>query len=153
MAEAIEQRPEAVLFACNLNSVRSPMAGALMTRLYGQTVYVDTVGVEAREIDPFVVAVMAERGIDLSDHTPKSFDMLTETTFDLIVCLTREAQTEANELARTQALEVEYWPTSDPTHGTGSREQRLEAYRQLCDELENQLKVRFGTPDLLAGEG
>ncbi len=153
MTIAVEPKPEAVLFACNLNSVRSPMAGALMRHLYGQSVYVETVGVEAREVDPFVVAVMAERGIDVSNHLSKSFDMLTETTFDLIVCLTPEAQTAANELARTQSLEVEYWPTSDPTHGTGSREQRLEAYRQLCTELEGQLIARFGTPDLLANEG
>lgn len=153
MIKAVEQKPEAILFACNLNSVRSPMAGALMAGLYGQSVYVETVGVEAREIDPFVVAVMAERGMDLSNHVPKSFDMLMETSFDLIVCLTPEAQTAANDLARTQSLEVEYWPTSDPTHGTGNREQRLEAYRQLRDELEGQLMVRFGTPDLQANEG
>ena len=153
MTNAVEPKPEAVLFACNLNSVRSPMAGALMALLYGQSVYVETVGVEAREIDPFVVVVMAERGIDVSNHLSKSFDMLTETTFDLIVCLTPEAQIAANELARTQSLAVEYWPTSDPTHGTGSREQRLEAYRQLCTELEGHLMARFGTPDLRAHEG
>lgn len=153
MAKAANQKPDAVLFACNLNAVRSPMAGALMASLYGTSVYVDTVGVEAREIDPFVVAVMGERGIDLSNHIPKSFDMLTETTFDLIICLTPEAQTVANELARTHALDVEYWPTSDPTNGTGSRTQRLEAYRQLAKELEGQLRARFGVPDLAAGEG
>lgn len=135
--------PQAVLFACNLNAVRSPMAEAILRHLYGRRIYTESVGVRAGELDPFAVAVMAEIGIDLSGHTPKGFDDLEETTFDLVVSLTPEAQHKAVDMTRTMAVDIEYWPTFDPTAVHGAREQRLDAYRQVRDELFEKIKARF----------
>jgi protein-tyrosine-phosphatase len=132
--------PQAVLFACNLNAVRSPMAEAILRHLYGTRIYADSVGVRAGELDPFAVAVM---GIDLAEHAPKSFEDLEESTFDLVVSLTPEAQHQAVEMTRTMAVDIEYWPTMDPTAVHGSREQRLEAYRAVRDELFAKIKARF----------
>ena len=137
--------PGAVLFACNLNIVRSPMAEALTRHLYGQRLYVDSVGVRAGEPDPFAIAVMQEIGIDIADHVPKSFDDLDDTSFDLVISLTPQAQHQAVEMTRTMAVDLEYWPTVDPTVGQGSREQRLAAYRDVRDELMKAIKARFGT--------
>ena len=135
--------PNAVLFACSLNAVRSPMAEGLLKHLLGHRVYVDSVGVRAAEIDPFAVSVMEEIGIDLSKHRPKAFDDLEDTSYDLIVTLSPEAQHQAVELTRTMACEVEYWPTFDPTIAEGSRETRLAAYREVREGLQRHIEERF----------
>ena len=138
-----EDLPDAILFACGQNAVRSPMAEGLMRHLYGRHVFVDSVGVRAGELDPFVIVVMEELGIDLTRHKPRSFDELEDTSFDLIVSLTPEAQHKAVDLTRTMAADVEYWPTHDPTLAQGSREQRLEAYREVRDTLMQRIKDKF----------
>ena len=139
----MEDLPRAVLFSCTLNSIRSPMAEGILKHLLGHKIYVDSVGVRGREIDPFAVAVMEEIGIDLSRHRSKSFDDLADTSYDLIISLSPEAQHKAVELTRTMACEVEFWPIMDPTWVEGSREVRLDAYRQVRDELMRRIEARF----------
>jgi len=135
--------PGAVLFACSRNAARSPIAAAILKHFAGRQVYVDSAGVRPGEPDPFAEAVMAEIGIDLSDHEPKSLAELPDLSFDLIVALSPEAHYQALELAQGHAVEVEYWPTSDPTLAEGSREQMLEAYRTLRGELFRRIEARF----------
>ncbi len=103
-----------------------------MKYLHGRQVYVNSVGVRAAPIDPFVVAVLDEIGIDLSRHRPKSFEDLEDDYFDLVISLSPEAQHRAVELTRTSSCEIEFWPTMDPSLVSGSREVRLEAYRDLA---------------------
>lgn len=114
-----------------------------MRDLHGQTVYVASVGVKHGDRDPFVTAVMAERGLELSGHNPRAFDELEDDYFDLIVTLSPEAHHHALEMTRTMACEVEFWPTLDPTAVDGSREVRLDAYRTVRDSLERRIKDRF----------
>ncbi|MEQ8354309.1 MAG: arsenate reductase ArsC [Kiloniellaceae bacterium] len=135
--------PEAVLFACSHNSVRSPMGESLLKHLLGHRIYVDSAGVRAGAIDPFVIEVMDEIGIDVSQHRSKSFDQLEDTSFDLIISLSPEAQHQAVELTRTMACDVEFWNTFDPTLIDGSRESRLQAYRGVRDQLRKRIEERF----------
>lgn len=135
--------PGAVLFACSRNAVRSPMAEALLKFLAGRRVYVASAGVRAGELDPFVSAVMEELGIDLAAHRPRSLEELDDSSFDLIVSLSPEAHHKALQLAEGYAIDVEYWPTPDPTLAHGSREQILEAYRGVRDGLFRRIKQRF----------
>ncbi len=135
--------PDAVLFACNRNSVRSPMAEGLLKHLLGHRIYVDSAGVRASAINPFVIEVMEEIGIDMSNHRGKSFENLEDTSYDIIVSLSPEAQHKAVELTRTMACEVEFWNTLDPTIIEGNRETRLEAYRQVRNTLKKRIEVRF----------
>jgi protein-tyrosine-phosphatase len=135
--------PGAVLFACNRNAVRSPMAAAIFKHLAGGRVYVASAGVRPGEADPFAAAVMEELGIDLSNHKPMSLEELEDTSFDLIVTLAPEAHHKALDLVRNYAVEVEYWPTLDPTLTTGNREQILQAYRAVRDGLFARIKTRF----------
>lgn len=137
--------PGAVLFACTMNSVRSPMAAAILSHLAGRRAYVESAGVRAGEPDPFVVSVMNEIGIDVSRHKPHSLADLADTSFDLIVTLSPEAHHSALELTRTMAVDVEYWPTIDATVmlGQGSREQALAYYRSVRDQLFKKIKTRF----------
>lgn len=135
--------PSAILFACSMNSVRSPMAEAIMKHLHGQRIFVDSVGVRAGEHDPFVDAVMDEIGIDITKHRVKIFDQLDDDYFDLIITLSPEAHHKALEMTRTMACDVEYWPTNDATAVDGSRETKLNAYRDVRDMLLRRITERF----------
>jgi protein-tyrosine-phosphatase len=145
-APARKVRPQAVLFACGRNSIRSPMAAALFKHLFGRTTYVASAGVRHGELDPFAVAAMEEAGLDIAKHRPMTFEDLEDwegLNFDLIVTLAPEAHHKALELTRTLAADVEYWPTPDPAVADGNREQRLEGYRAVRDQLMARIKARF----------
>lgn len=135
--------PSAVLFVCSMNAVRSPMAAALMKYLFPGRVYVESAGVRTGELDAFAVAVMEEIGLDISRHRPRTIEELDDTSFDVIITLAPEAHHQALELTRTMAVDVEYWPTVDPTPVTGSREQMLDAYRAVRDQLMQRIQRRF----------
>lgn len=144
-----EGRPRAVLFLCGHNIVRSPMAAALAEHLYGQTMKIASAGVRTAESDPFVTAVMEEIGIDLSKHRPMSLEELIDLEgfdFDLVISLSPEAHHAALDLTGEHPVAVDYWPTEDPTIVEGNREQRLDAYRAVRDELMRRIRERFGAP-------
>jgi len=140
--------PSAVLFACTMNAIRSPMAEALLKHFHGRRIYVDSCGVRpsGEGVDPFAVAVMDEIGIDLSRHRTKSFQELEDNSFDLVISLSPEAQHSAVELTRTMSCDVEFWPMLDATAVEGSREARLDAYRSVRDALRRRIVQRFPLP-------
>jgi protein-tyrosine-phosphatase len=145
-APARARDPQSVLFACGQNSVRSPMAASLLHAMFPNTLYVRSAGVKKGELDPFAVAVMSELGQDISSHKPTTFEELDDwegLNFDLIITLSPEAHHKALDLTRTLAADVEYWPTHDPTGTDGNREQKLEAYREVCDTLLSRIRRRF----------
>lgn len=142
-----ERAPQSVLFACGMNSVRSPIAAQLLRDIFPNRFYVGSAGVRKGELDPFAVVVMEEIGQDITAHHPMTFEELEDwegLNFDLIVTLSPEAHHKALELTRTLAADVEYWPTPDPVGLEGSREQRLDAYRGVRDGLIDRIRQRFG---------
>ncbi|MBL4800553.1 MAG: arsenate reductase ArsC [Emcibacter sp.] len=137
--------PQSVLFICNFNAIRSPMAEAL-TRFYcGHRIFTKSVGIRAEDdsANPFAIVVMEEVGLDISQHTPKRFEDLMDSSFDLVVTLSPEAQHKAIDLTRTLDCQVEYWPTLDPTAVSGNRENIVSAFRQTRDMLKDRIKRRF----------
>lgn len=131
---------------CSHNAVRSPMAEALAKHFFGKSIYVQSAGVNRGDADPFVQAVMEEYGVDLARHRPKTIDELEEwegLNFDLVISLSPEAHHRALELTRTNSIDVEYWPTPDPTVTQGSRDQMLDAYRSVRDLLARKIKTRL----------
>ncbi len=135
--------PSAILFACTQNAIRSPMAAALMHRHLGHKIYVASAGVMAGDPDPFVGAIMDEIGLDLTRHRPHSFDDLADSAFDLVITLSPEAQKFAEDIAKTTAIKVEHWSIIDPSTEQGNRAQKLEAYRNVRDDLAKRIKARF----------
>ncbi len=136
--------PSAVLFACTMNSIRSPMAESVLKFLHGDRIYVDSAGVRSLDVDGFAVTVMEEIGIDLSHHKCKTFDDLEDDSFDLIISLSPEAQHKAVEMTRWMSCDVEFWNTFDPSIiDSENREAKLDAYRQVRDQLMERLKHRF----------
>lgn len=147
-----KSRVQSVLFVCGYNVIRSPMAEGLARHYFGKSAYIQSAGVRKGEPDGFMSAVMEEIGIDASRHKARTLDELEEwegLNFDLIITLTPEAHHAALELTRTIAADVEYWPTPDPSLEQGSREQRLDAYRDVRDGLSQRirqtLKDRLGS--------
>lgn len=130
------------------------MAAGLLQQMFPHTLYVRSAGVKKGELDPFVVAVMAEMGQDLSKHRPMTFEELEDwevINFDLIITLSPEAHHKALDLTRTMAADVEYWPTVDPTDTQGNREQKLAAYREVMDGLLLRIRKRFAKGGAASG--
>ncbi|MGO4853456.1 arsenate-mycothiol transferase ArsC [Phaeovulum sp. W22_SRMD_FR3] len=144
--------PHSVLFCCDHNAVRSPMAEGMMKKFYGQDVYVQSVGVKSEmEVDGFTVAVCQEIGVELSRHRARSFDEMEQwgddiSGFDLVVALSPASQRRALDLTRFYHLDVEYWPIMDPTGLAEGREAKLAAYRQTRQQIMERMMERFGPP-------
>lgn len=145
--------PQAVLFCCDHNAVRSPMAEALMKKFYGRSVYVQSAGVKNdMEIDGFSIAVCKELGVELDRHRSRSFDEMQDMgddlgQFDLIVALSASSRAAALDLTRHYHIEVEYWPIVDPTALGETRDTKLAAYRQARDQIRDRILDRFGHPE------
>lgn len=144
--------PQSVLFCCDHNAVRSPIAEGVMKKLYGQTAYVQSAGVHSDlEIDGFAIAVSAEIGVELSRHRSRSFEEMVQWgddlgSFDLIVALSPASQRAALELTRHAHTDVEYWPIMDPTGLGETRDAKVQAYRQTRDQIVKRMHERFGAP-------
>ncbi|MEZ5883435.1 MAG: low molecular weight phosphatase family protein [Paracoccaceae bacterium] len=144
--------PHSVLFCCDHNAIRSPMAEGIMKKLYGQECYVQSVGVKAdMDIDGFTIAVCNEIGVELSRHRSRSFDEMEDwgddlSGFDLVIALSPASQRRALELTRFFHLDVEYWPIMDPTGIAEGREAKLAAFRRTRDQIVSRMIERFGPP-------
>jgi protein-tyrosine-phosphatase len=137
---------QSVLFMCAQNQVRSPLAEALAKHFYGKSVYVQSAGVRKGEVDGFMIAALDELGIDAKKHKPKTVMELEEwegLNFDLIITLSPEAHHKALDLTRAISSDVEYWPMPDPTLVQGTREQVLDAYRDVRDLLMKRIRARL----------
>ena len=140
-----KRTPSAVLFICTQNAIRSPMAAALMHHMAGHKIYVASAGIRAGDPDPFVGMIMDEVGLDLTRHRPHAIEDLADSGFDLVITLSPEAEAYARDMARTLAIDVEHWPTPDPSVTQGSRSQILDSYRDVRDGLKKKIDERFGS--------
>ena len=147
-----DKLPQSVLFCCDHNAVRSPMAEGIMKKFYGTGTYVQSVGVyNDLEIDGFSIAVCQEMDVELSRHRSRSFDEMEDwgddlSSFDLVIALSPASQRRALELTRFFHLDVEYWPILDPTGLGETREAKIEQYRKARDQIVERLIERFGEP-------
>ena len=134
---------KSVLFACNMNSVRSPMAEALAQAALGPRVRVESCGVYEGILDPFAAQVLEEAGLGAPERQPRAFEAIRPERFDLVVALTPEAAAAARRLG----ARVEFWDTENPTEARGDREALLQAYRDVRDQLAQRIRARFGGKD------
>jgi len=132
---------KSVLFVCNMNSVRSPMAAAILKSAAEDALRVDSAGVYEGGLDPFVESVLGEIGMSLGNYEPKAVEDIKADSFDLVIALTPEA---AAELRRHVPRErIEFWPIENPSDVRGGRDALLDAYRAVRDELRGRIRVRF----------
>jgi protein-tyrosine phosphatase len=135
--------PSSVLFACTMNAVRSAMAEGILKKLHGDRIYIDSAGVRAGEQNGYMIEVMAEIDVDMSNHQSKTIETLDDTSFDIIISLSPEAQHSAVELTRWMSCEVIYWATFDPDAIRGRRESQLAGFRQIRDDLVQKIEAKF----------
>jgi protein-tyrosine phosphatase len=135
--------PSSVLFCCTMNEIRSPMAEGIMKRFHGMQVFVDSAGARQGGLDPLMVEVMAEIGVDMTRHKPKIFDNLTDDSFDMAIAMSPEAKAAADEMTRYMSCDVRLWNIADPSLTEGSRDARLAAYRATRDQLQHKILDMF----------
>jgi protein-tyrosine-phosphatase len=135
--------PSSVLFCCTMNEIRSPMAEGIMKRFHGTQVFVDSAGARQGGLDPLMVEVMAEIGVDMSRHKPKTFDQLTDDSFDMALAMSPEAKAAADEMTRYMSCDVRLWNIVDPSLTEGSRDARLAAYRATRDQIQQKILDLF----------
>lgn len=136
--------PKSVLFVCNMNQIRSPMAEFLTKHLFGDKIFAQSAGIYAGDEDGFMQAVMRERGIDASSHEPETLSQLEDSFVDLVITLTSQAHEGTLDFFKDQPVEIEFWETENPSIAVGRREEVLAAYRKTREQLEARIKVRFG---------
>ena len=128
-----------ILFACNINAVRSAMAEALIKHRFPGQIFTDSCGVAPGDQDGFAIAVMQELDLDLTQHQPKGFADLDCEFYDVIISFSPEAHAQAQELTRNIDCETLYWPVDNLAGLQGSREERLRAYRAVRDDIIEKL--------------
>ena len=144
---------QSVLFCCDHNAIRSPMAEGIFKKFYDKKIFVQSVGVKhGGEIDHFAIEVCSEIGVVLEKHQARSFAEMEKWgdeigSYDLIVALSPAAQRAALEYTRVFSLEIEYWPTLDPTGLHENRVYILEAYRTTMNQIRERIVKRFGPPE------
>ena len=136
----------AILFACNINAVRSAMAEAMIKVTYPGKIFADSCGVSPGNPDGFAIAVMEEIGINMDTHQPKSFDDLDSAFYDVIISFSPEAHKAAVALTQSMDCETLYWPVDNLANLTGSRVERLRAYRHVRDIIQGNLEHYLGKP-------
>ena len=125
--------------------MRSPIAECLAKDIFGDRVFIDSIGIqeELLEINPFAISVMEEAGLNLLNHKPKHFEDLNDTSFDLIICLSAEAEEKMKSLTRGYDIKIELWKTDDPSGVKGNRENIMSAFRYMRDELKKRIEERL----------
>ncbi|MEM9015177.1 MAG: hypothetical protein AAGB02_08735 [Pseudomonadota bacterium] len=131
----------AILFACNMNSVRSPMAAALLRKMSDNTATVDSAGVYEGGLDPFVEIVMEEIGVSLADHAPRAISDIDLSAVDTVIALTPEAAVEARKFLPRES--IEFWDIENPSDERGGRDAIIDAYRRVREEITAKLRRRF----------
>lgn len=143
------EQPTSILFCCDHNSIRSPIAEGLMKKHFGTSIYVQSVGVESeKEIDGFTIAVCKEIGVELGRHQVRNFDEMEALgdhmiEFDMVVALSKASYKKATKLINSVKPKVEYWQVGDPIFNSERREDKLIIYRAIRDQIDNLISTKF----------
>ena len=125
-----------VLFICVHNSARSQMAAALMNRTCGEFFEAQSAGLEPGTINPLVVEVLQELGIDISENkTQGVFDAWTSgQMFAFVITVCSEAEAKGCPIFAGVTTRL-HWPFDDPSKFTGTHDERLEKTRRVRDQI------------------
>jgi len=144
--------PGSVLFCCDHNAIRSPIAEGLAKLYYGKKIFIQSAGIlNDFEIDGFAISVCEEIGIKLAKHQPRSFLDMDQwgdriDSFDLVVALSETSKRKVIEATKSYAVKVIYWPIFDPTVTVNRWEEKIANYRKTRDQISAKLIDFFGTP-------
>ena len=135
-------QPRHVLFLCVANSARSQMAEGLARSLAPAGVKISSAGSAPSKLNPLAVKALGELGLDISAHYSKSVDDIPPGDVDVVVTLCAE---EVCPVFLGKALRV-HWGLPDPAGAPGDEAAKLQAFRDVRDELRRRLAKVFATP-------
>lgn len=132
-----------VLFICQHNSGRSQMAEAYLKKMAGDFLEVESAGMEpAESVNPLMVEVMKEEGIDLSSKKPQSVFELFKSgklySHVITVCYDSESRCPVFPGITSRW----HWPFADTAKVTGSESEKLEKVREIRDQIKRWLQDR-----------
>ena len=138
-----------VLFCCDYNSVRSPMAEGIFKKLIGTRIFVQSAGIYNNlEINGFSIKVCREIDVELNRHQVKSLAELEKLggfvgAFDLVVALTPLALEKIRGYAKFSSLKIELWEIEEPLNIDRNVEETLKSYRKTRDVILERVEDRF----------
>jgi arsenate reductase len=123
-----------IVFLCTGNSARSQMAEGFARRLAPPGVKVYSAGIDPRGVNPHSIAVMAERGVDISEQWSKGLTAVPVNKADVVVTLCGEAAESCPVLP--DPVRRIHWPLADPARAAGSEDEVRAVFRRIRDEIE-----------------
>jgi arsenate reductase len=126
-----------LLFLCVANSIRSQMAEGLARRYFGHRAEIQSAGSGASHVNPLVIQVLGEAGIDASAQWSKSVWDISPDSVDTVITLCAE---EVCPVFLGAARRL-HWPLPDPTVGGGDAAAMLERFRNLRDGIQERLEA------------
>ena len=129
-----------VLFICVHNSARSQMAAAMMNQTCGEFFAAESAGLEPGTINPLVIEVLQEVGIDISKNkTQRVFDVWQSgQIFQFVITVCSDAEAAGCPIFPGVTTRL-YWPFDDPSKFAGTSDARLEKTRRVRDEIQAQI--------------
>jgi len=134
-----EARPGHVLFLCVANSARSQMAEGIARTLAPASVKISSAGSQPSRLNPPAVRALAEIGIDISGQVSKSVNDIPPDQVDTVITLCAE---EVCPVWLGKATRL-HWGLPDPAHAGTTDAERLQAFRDVRDELRRRLAEVF----------
>ena len=131
-----------ILFVCTHNSARSQMAEGLLRSRHGSRYRTDSAGTQPGSVHPLAIAVMAEVGIDITLQQPKHVDTLSHINPEYVLTVCDSAYASCPAFPADVRTIHRNFP--DPSRTTGSSEDRLEAFRQVRDQMAAWIDELFG---------
>jgi arsenate reductase len=150
-----------VLFLCEHNSARSQMAEGLLKHLYGEKYEVFSTGATPTQVNSLAVEVMAEIGIDISQHVSKSIEEFRDKEVDLAVSVCQssakllcslcaspivDGRLEMVSESLHKAKHYLHHGFADPSEVEGSDEEKTTAFRRARDEIKKWIVDQFADP-------
>jgi arsenate reductase len=131
-----------VLFLCTHNSARSQMAEGLLRHMAGDRFEAWSAGSERTRVHPLAIESMREIGVDIGNQRSKTLDELGGQQFDCVITVCDRANESCPFFpGQTQRM---HWSFDDPSAAAGSDEERLRAFRNVREALQQRLRTFLG---------
>jgi len=150
-----------ILFICTHNSARSQMAESLLRQVYGEKYDVYSAGTNPTSVNPLVIKVLAELGIDASKQYSKGLEEFSEKDIDLAVAVCKSSAKTLCTLCsspitmnRPLIINAKLHKTKnyivhgfeDPSEAEGNDDEKLTAFRRIRDQIKAWITAYFVDP-------
>ena len=132
-----------VLFICQLNSVRSPMAEGLLRKRLRDTATVKSCGLTPDDPNDFMISIMNEVGVDMSAHAPLALADVKDEKFDRIIAFTQAAKEAAEAVFGEGKADIELWAVPNPGEGSLDVRALMNNYRAIRSNIDARLGREF----------